>query len=269
MHKTYFKFETKEKLIMKNKFKIDGLWIPYQILTDKNLRDKEKIIYSLILFFSNNKGYCSIRNKYLADMLNRSIKRISSIINTLQDKKYIHIIPRNNKVERKLYPLVDIKDINKKVLFKGLFIPISVLADNNLNDKEKFIYSIALYYSNVHKQCTLNNENLHKIFRVTKNQISRIVNSLNKKRYTFNDYFYKNNHKEILYRKIRPIRKNDDTYCEKVQDKYNQKVQQGILENVNVLKSKNNNSKKYKKSSNFESRDYSPEFLETLYANKF
>ena len=26
---------------MKNKFKIDGLWIPYQILTDKNLRDKE------------------------------------------------------------------------------------------------------------------------------------------------------------------------------------------------------------------------------------
>ncbi len=36
---------------MKNKFKINGLWIPYQILTDKNLRDKEKIIYSLILFF--------------------------------------------------------------------------------------------------------------------------------------------------------------------------------------------------------------------------
>lgn len=47
---------------MKNKFKIEGLWIPYQILTDKNLRDKEKIIYSLILFFSNNKGYCSIKN---------------------------------------------------------------------------------------------------------------------------------------------------------------------------------------------------------------
>ena len=40
---------------MKNKFKIDGLWIPYQILTDKKLRDKEKIVYSLIIFFSNNK----------------------------------------------------------------------------------------------------------------------------------------------------------------------------------------------------------------------
>ncbi len=36
---------------MKNKFKINGLWISYQILIDKNLRDKEKIIYSLILFY--------------------------------------------------------------------------------------------------------------------------------------------------------------------------------------------------------------------------
>ncbi len=122
---------------MKNKLKKTGLWIPYQILTDKNLRDKEKIIYSLILFFSNNKGYCSIRNKYLENLLDRSTKRISSIINLLQDKKYIHIVPRNNSEERKLYPLVDIKNIDKKVSFKGLFIPISVLSDNNLNDKEK------------------------------------------------------------------------------------------------------------------------------------
>ena len=252
---------------MKNKFKIDGLWIPYQILTDKNLRDKEKIIYSLILFFSNKKGYCSIRNKYLEDLLNRSTKRISSIINTLQDKKYIHIIPRNNREERKLYPLVDIKDINKKVLFKGLFMPISVLSDNNLNDKEKFIYSITLYYSNVHKQCTLNNKNFHDIFDVTKNQISRIVNNLRIKGYTLNEYIYKNNHKEILYRKIKPIRKNDDTHCEKVQDKYYQKVQQDNLKNVNVLKSKNKNYKKYNRISNYEGREYEPEFLETLYAN--
>lgn len=93
---------------MENKFKITGLWIPYQILTDKNLRDKEKIIYSLILFFSNNKGYCCIRNKYLENLLDRSTKRISRIINSLQDKKYIHIVPRNNREERKLCPLVDI-----------------------------------------------------------------------------------------------------------------------------------------------------------------
>ena len=156
---------------MKNKFKIDGLWIPYQILTDKNLRDKEKIIYSLILFFSNNKNYCSIRNKYLAEMLNRSIKRISSIINTLQDKKYIFIISKSKSEERKLQPLVRIVEPIQKVPFKGIFIPLKVLSDGNINDKEKFIYSITLYYSNVDKQCTLNNVNLKEIFGVTKNQI--------------------------------------------------------------------------------------------------
>ncbi len=110
---------------MKNKFKINGLWIPYQILTDKNLRDKEKIIYSLILFFSNNTGYCCIRNSYLKNLLNRSTKRISSIINTLQDKKYIHIVPRNNREERKLYPLVRINEPIQKVPFKGIFKSIN------------------------------------------------------------------------------------------------------------------------------------------------
>ena len=254
---------------MKNKFKIDGLWIPYQILTDKDLRDKEKIIYSLILFFSNKKGYCSIRNKYLADMLNRSIKRISSIINTLQDKKYILIIPKNKSEERKLYPLIRINEPIQKVPFKGIFIPLKVLSDSNINDKEKFIYSITLYYSNVDKQCTLNNGNLKEIFGVTKNQISRIVSRLEQKGYTSNKYIYKNNYKEILYRQISSIRKNDDTYRQKVQYRYNEKVQQGMDKNDKVLKNKNNNYKKYNNIRNYEGRKYPPEYLETLYANKF
>lgn len=102
----------------------------------------------------------------------------------------------------------------------------------------------------------MNNENFHDIFDVTKNQISRIVNSLRIKGYTLNEYIYKNNHKEILYRKIKPICKNDDTFCEKVQDIYNQKVQQDNLKNVNVLKSKNKNYKKYNRISNYEGREY-------------
>lgn len=68
MHKTYFKFETKEKLIMENKFKIDGLWIPYQILTDKNLRDKEKFIYSIALYYSNVHKQCTLNNENLHEI---------------------------------------------------------------------------------------------------------------------------------------------------------------------------------------------------------
>jgi len=201
----------------------------------------------------------------LENLLNRSTKRISSIVNTLQDKRYIHIKPRNNKDERRLFPLITIQKCDG--VFKGVFIPINVLSDNNLNDKEKFIFSIALYYSNVCKNCTLNNENLKEILGVTKNQISRIVNNLRRKGYTINEYIYINNHKEILYRKIKPIRKNDDTFCKKALYRYRQKVQQDMVENVNVLKSKNKNYKKYNGFHNYEGRKYPKEFFDGLYAN--
>ncbi len=49
---------------------LKGLWIPYEILTNEHLSDKEKYIYSLILFFSKNDGYCSITNKYIAKRRN-------------------------------------------------------------------------------------------------------------------------------------------------------------------------------------------------------
>lgn len=43
---------------------LKGLWIPIEILTDEKLSDKEKYIYSLILFLSqeNNQCYCTNRN---------------------------------------------------------------------------------------------------------------------------------------------------------------------------------------------------------------
>lgn len=39
------------------------------------------------------------------------------------------------------------------------------------------------------------------------------------------------------------------------------------MNNVNVLKSKNKNYKRYNRISNYEGREYNAEFLETLYAN--
>lgn len=158
----------------------------------------------------------------MENLLNRSTKRISCIINTLQDKRYIHIKPKNNIQERQLFPLVVINECEG--CFRGLFIPIDVLSDYNLNDKEKFILSIALYYSNIRKTCTLNNENLKDIFGVTKN------------------------YKKVLY-------------------SYNRKVHEDIEENVNVLKSKNKNYKKYNGFHNYEGRQYPKDFFESLYAN--
>ena len=90
---------------------LKGLWIPYEILTTENLSDKEKYIYSLILFFSKNDGYCTITNKYLAAIINLSDTRVSKLISSLSKKKYVKVITNfqdttRQIISRKILPLV-------------------------------------------------------------------------------------------------------------------------------------------------------------------
>ena len=42
---------------------LKGLWIPIEILTDTNLSDKEKHIYSIIMFLSKEKRIYWYRDK--------------------------------------------------------------------------------------------------------------------------------------------------------------------------------------------------------------
>lgn len=90
---------------------IKGLWIPYQILTCDNLSDKEKYIYSLILFFSKNDGYCTITNKYIGSIVDLSDTRVSKLISSLTKKKYVQVITNfqdttRQIISRKIIPLV-------------------------------------------------------------------------------------------------------------------------------------------------------------------
>ena len=87
------------------------LWIPYEILTNENLSDKEKHIYSLILFFSKTDGYCAITNKYIATIVNLSDTRVSKLISSLSKKKYVQVITNfqdttRQIISRKIIPLV-------------------------------------------------------------------------------------------------------------------------------------------------------------------
>ncbi len=43
---------------------LKGIWIPIEVLTGKNLSDKEKMILAIILFLSkeNNNCFCTNRN---------------------------------------------------------------------------------------------------------------------------------------------------------------------------------------------------------------
>lgn len=72
-----------------NDFK--GIWIPFQILTDKNLSDKEKFLLCLIAYKSKFTKECSLSNKYLSSIFNVSETQISKLISSLAKKKYIDI----------------------------------------------------------------------------------------------------------------------------------------------------------------------------------
>lgn len=90
---------------------LKGLWIPYEILTSKDLSDKEKYIYSIILFFSKNTGYCAISNKYLGMLINLSDTRVSKLVSSLSNKQYIQVITHfkdetKQVISRKIIPLV-------------------------------------------------------------------------------------------------------------------------------------------------------------------
>lgn len=43
--------------------KLKGLWIPLEILTNNKLSDKEKYIYSIILYLSKENKKCSCSNR--------------------------------------------------------------------------------------------------------------------------------------------------------------------------------------------------------------
>lgn len=86
-----------------------GVWIPYEILTDIKLNDKEKIVYSMIMYLSKERE-CTITNSYISELLNISKVQSSRIINSLKKKLYIRVemVYKENSKEialRKILPI--------------------------------------------------------------------------------------------------------------------------------------------------------------------
>ena len=99
------------------KSKMTGLWIPVEILLNTNLSDKEKIILSIIINLSKDKGYCYASNSYISSIVNISSGRVSKIINLLKKRNLIDIAidyERNSKrvIGRKIIPKFNFE--NKK-----------------------------------------------------------------------------------------------------------------------------------------------------------
>ena len=113
---------------------------------------------------------------------------------------------------------------------KGLWIPVEVLLNKDLSDKEKIILSMILYLSEETKSCFASNKYIASIVNVTANRVSKIISSLKEKQYIKVKLKYKTDSKEIEQRQITPIVENIN--------RYNSKSQEGIGTN-NYLDSQN------------------------------
>ena len=120
--------------------KLKGLWIPVEVLLNKDLSDKEKIILSMILYLSEETKSCFASNKYIASIVNVTANRVSKIISSLKDKEYIKVklkykTDSKEIEERQILPIVEnINRCSQKHL-EGIDI-------NNYSDSQKQLYPI-------------------------------------------------------------------------------------------------------------------------------
>ena len=117
---------------------LKGLWMPIEILTDKNLSDKEKHIYSLVMFLSQEKQYCFCTNKTISGLLNISVTRVSKLVNSLKTKGYINIemVYKENNKEVDIRKLIPIEE-KFNTLFNKSLIPSPTKLQYPIEEKFK------------------------------------------------------------------------------------------------------------------------------------
>ena len=114
-----------------------GVWIPYEILTDIKLNDKEKFVYSMILYLSKEKE-CIMSNSYISELLNITKIQASRIINSLKKKGYlkVDIIYKENSWEIALREITPIyKNVNtyKQINTSPINTNVKEIINNNKN----------------------------------------------------------------------------------------------------------------------------------------
>ena len=80
--------------------------IPLVIMFDSNLKDLDKILFSLILNLSTKYNYCFASNSKLGSLLNRHPNTISISVNNLRKQGYV-ITQLSKSNHRKIYPVID------------------------------------------------------------------------------------------------------------------------------------------------------------------
>ena len=74
---------------------------------------------------------------------------------------------------------------------KGIWIPIEILTDKKLSDKEKTIYAIIIYLSKENNYWYCTNKTISELLNITTTQVSRLINSLKDNGYINVEFIYK------------------------------------------------------------------------------
>ena len=143
---------------------------------------------------------------------------------------------------------------------KGLWIPIEILTDKNLSDKEKTILSIILFLSKENNTCFCTNGTISELLNISSKQVSKLINSLKAKGYIAVTMKYKENSKQIETRTIKPIQEKFNTSPSKVlypsPTIVPYPMEQKVKDNKYIINNNKNNNKGY---CNYEQRDYDKE----------
>ena len=149
---------------------------------------------------------------------------------------------------------------------KGIWIPVEILIDKKLSDKEKTIYAIIIYLSKENQYCFITNKTISELLNISVTQVSNLINSLKSKEYIDTELIYKENTKQVEMRKLIPI-KNGDTYLRKVKYLPQENFNTPIKENFKDNKYNGNSNFSKKNMTNFEQRDYADFGFTKIYAN--
>ena len=129
-----------------------GIWIPYEVLVDKNLNDKEKIIYSMILYLSKEND-CTMSNTYISNLLNICNVQASRIINSLKKKEYIkiEIVYKQNSKEialRKIIPIDKYVNTSKRMSNEPINKDVKDIINNKIYNNNSCRLKDGRDYSN-------------------------------------------------------------------------------------------------------------------------
>lgn len=237
------------KKIMENDINRIGYYsvIPATILFNKELKPNEKLLYALITSLSNKEGYCYASNKYLASHFDVDPVTISKWLTNLRRHNFIYVeIQRNENKEiinRKIFPNDVPYRLNNLYPYSSKCqggidekVKENNIKDNNINTyivaKQNYADNVLLY----------DFEYMQLVNEYGEDKAKRCIDELS------------------LYKKSKGVEYESDYAT----------IKRWVVISVDEKEARKNKVKSTNKSNsfmNYEQREYSPEFFDSLYEN--